>query len=196
MSNNNAPASTIVISEDSGPEETTRLALIAGGLITVGFGIAILVWPTKAAVTLTGVIALYAIIAGLVYASIGVFSKKIGAGGRVAHLLLAGLYLVAGIYAFSSLQQSAAFLFLLLTIMVGVMWVIEGFTALFTLGNAKSKVPTIVYAVISVIAGATLLSNALWGAVFLWWFVGISMVVLGGLNVVRAVTGRTPKARS
>lgn len=172
------------------PATGARLALFIGGLAAIGFGIAVLAWPTKAAVALTGVIAVYALVAGIAYAALGLFAREIGAGGRIGHVLLGVLYVVAGVYAFSSLQQSAAFLALFLTIMVGVMWVVEGFTALFTLGQAGSKMATIVFAVLSVIAGFTLLSSPLWGAVFLWWFLGISLIVLGALNAIRAITGK------
>ena len=172
------------------PVKGARLALLIGGLAAVGFGIAVLAWPTKAAVALTGVIAVYAIISGIVYAALGIFSKALGAGGRIGHVLLGLLYVIAGVYAFSSLQQSAAFLALFLTIMVGVMWVIEGFTALFTLGQSGSKIVTIIFAILSVIAGFTLLSSPLWGAVFLWWFLAIALIVLGALNVIRAITGK------
>lgn len=161
------------------------------GLAAVGFGIAVLAWPTRAAVALTAVIAVYAIVAGLVYAAIGFLSKNLGAGGRIGHAVLGLLYVLAGAYAFISLQESAAFLAVFVTIMVGIMWIIEGVTALFTLGQVSSKALTVVFSIISVVAGVTLLSSPLWGTVILWWLLGISLVVLGGLNVVRAVTRRT-----
>ncbi|MFC7765607.1 HdeD family acid-resistance protein [Leucobacter soli] len=141
------------------PAKGARLALLVGGLAAVGFGVAVLVWPTKTAVALTGVIAVYAVVAGIVYAALGLFSKGIGAGGRIGHVLLGVLYVVAGVYAFGSLKQSAVFLALFLTIMVGVMWVVEGFTSLFTLGQSGSKALTITFAILSVIAGFTLLSS-------------------------------------
>lgn len=166
-----------------------RLALIIGGLVAVGFGVAVLVWPTKAAVALTGVLAVYAILTGIVYVASGFVAKKHGTGSRIGHALLGLLYIVAGSYAFASLQQSAAFLALFLTIMVGVMWVIEGFTALFTLGQSGAKGVTIVFAILSVLAGFSLLSMPVWGAGFLWWFLGVSLLVLGALNVVRGISG-------
>ena len=177
-------------SNASSPAKGARLALLIGGLAAFGFGIAVLVWPTKAAVALTGIIAVYAIIAGIVYAAIGLVAKELGAGGRIGNILLGLLYIAAGIYAFSSLQRSAAFLAIFLAIMVGVMWVVEGFTALLALNDSSQRTLTIVFAIISVIAGFTLLSSPLWGAVFLWWFLGISLAVLGALNVVRAITGK------
>lgn len=185
MTTSTAPTDT-----GSAPVKGARLALLIAGVAAVGFGIAVLVWPTKAAVTLTGVIAFYAIIAGGAYVALGVFSKNLGAGGRIGHVLLGVLYVIAGISALSSLKESAAFLAVFLTVMVGVMWLIEGFVSLFTLGQSDAKVLTIVFAVISILAGFTLLSGPLWGAVFLWWFLGIALVVLGALNVVRALTGK------
>lgn len=178
------------MSTSSTAAKGARLALLVAGLAAVGFGIAVLAWPTKAAVALTGVIAVYAVIAGIVYVALGFFAKGLGAGGRIGHVLLGVLYVLAGIYAFSSLQRSAAFLAVFLTVMVGVMWIMEGFTALFTLGNSNSKGLTIAFAIISVLAGFSLLSSPLWSAVFLWWLLGISLLVLGALNVIRALTGK------
>lgn len=172
------------------PAKGARLALVIGGIAAVAFGIAILVWPTKAAVAVTALIAVYAVIAGVVYVALGLFSKGLGAGGRIGHILLGVLYVVAGIFAFSQLQESAAFLAVFLTILVGVMWIVEGFVSLFSLGGAGSKVLTIVFAIVSIIAGFTLVTSPLWGAVFLWWFLAISLIVLGALNVVRALFGK------
>ncbi|QGU05258.1 HdeD family acid-resistance protein [Corynebacterium comes] len=174
----------------STPAEGARLALLIGGLAAVGFGLAVLVWPTKTAVALTGVIGGYAIISGIAYVAMGVLSRSLGAGGRIGHVLLGLLYILAGVYAFSSLQQSAVFLALFLTAMVGMMWIMEGLASLFTLDESASKLLTVVFAVLSVVAGFFLLSSLVWGAVFLWWYLGISLVVLGALNVVRAITGR------
>ncbi|MFN3599964.1 MAG: HdeD family acid-resistance protein [Dietzia sp.] len=193
MSTSTAARSTSVHSTFDQASKALRLALIIGGLVAIGFGIAVLVWPAKTAVAITGVLAFYAIIAGVVYASIGVLAKSHGTGSRVGHVLLGLLYVVAGAYAFASLEQSAAFLAVFITVMIGVMWIIEGFTALFTLGESGAKGVTIVFAIISVIAGVSLLSTPVWGAGFLWWLLGISLIVLGALNVFRAMSARNSR---
>ncbi|WP_194860823.1 HdeD family acid-resistance protein [Dietzia sp. SYD-A1] len=168
--------------------KSVRLALLTGGLLAIGFGIAVLVWPEKTAVAITGVLAFYAIVGGVVYASVGLLAKNHGTGSRVGHVLLGLLWVIAGVFAFVSLQESAAFLAIFITVMIGVMWIIEGFTALFTLGESGAKGVTIVFAIISVLAGVSLLSTPVWGAGFLWWLLGISLVVLGALNVFRALS--------
>lgn len=190
MTASTAPHSTTSQSTLAQVSKTVRLALVIGGLIAIGFGIAVLLWPAKTAVAITGVLAVYAIIAGIVYASIGLLAKSHGTGSRVGHVLLGLLWVIAGAYAFASLQQSAAFLAIFITVMIGVMWIIEGFTALFTLGESGAKGVTIVFAIISVLAGVSLLSTPVWGAGFLWWLLGISLIVLGALNVFRAMSGR------
>lgn len=176
----------------SAPAKGARLALAVGGVIAVLAGIAVLVWPTKAAVAITGVIAVYAIIAGIVYVVVGITAKTLGAGGRIGHVLLGVLYVIAGVYAFSALANTAAFLALFVTVMLGVMWIAEGFAALFTLGQSGSKVWSAVFAVISVVAGVGLLLTPLWGAVFLWWYFAASLIALGLLNIARALTGKLP----
>lgn len=176
------------VSETTRPLKGARLALGIGGLISIGFGVAVLAWPTKAAVVLTGIIAVYAVVTGIVYAALAVSSKRLGAGGRIGHLLLGILYIIAGLSAFSSLDRSAVFLAVFLTIMVGVMWIVEGITALFLLGKSNTKVFTIIFAVFSVFAGFVLISSPLWGVVSLWLMLGGSLIVLGGLNIVRSIT--------
>ncbi len=169
---------------------STRVALMVGGVVGVLFGIAVLSWPTKAAVAVTMLIAAWALVAGLTYVFMSIFAKEMGVGARIGHVLLGLLYIVAGIVAFSELQQSAAFLTIFVTVMVGIMWIIEGFTALFTLGgNQGSRILTIVFAIISIIAGVTLVTSPLWGALFLWWLVGISLLVLGVINFLRGLAG-------
>ena len=174
----------------SNTRKGTRLLLFFGGLAAIVLGILVLVWPGHTAVALTAIIAIYAVISGVVYVIIGIFSKALGAGGRIAHILLGLLYIAAGAYAFSSLARTSVFLFLFLTIMVGVMWMMEGFAALFAMGKTESKFLTAVFAILSIVAGFVLLSSPIWGALFLWWFLGAAMIVLGFLNIVRGLVGK------
>lgn len=176
-------------SHASAPTRTVnpfRVALLIGGLIAAGFGIAVLFWPVKTAIAVTGLLAVYAIVSGIVYIAVAVIAGWQSTGSRIGHALLGLLFVIAGAYAFASLEESAVFLALFVSVMVGVMWIVEGFTALFTLGETGSTAVTILFAIISVLAGFALLSTPVWGAGFLWWLFAISLVVLGVLNVARA----------
>ncbi|HMR47795.1 MAG TPA: DUF308 domain-containing protein [Arachnia sp.] len=164
-----------------------RAALLVAGLSSLIFGILILVWPTKTAVVVTGLLAIQVLISGIFYLALGLGNKELSTGGRVGHSLLGVLYIVGGIVAFFQLQAAAAVLAVFIAIMIGVLWVIEGFVSLFSLGKASSKVWTVIFAIISIIAGFTLLSSPLWSALFLWWLLAIGLIVMGVLNVFRAL---------
>ena len=68
---------------------------------------------------------------------------------------------------------------------VGIVWMIEGVVGLKLVSDAQSKVWTILLAIISILAWISLLTSPLWGAAFLWWLLGISLVVLGLVHIVR-----------
>jgi len=164
-----------------------RTALGIGGVLAVIVGILILVWPGKTAMVVTAIIAIYAIAAGLVYAGLGIFSKTKGGWARVGHIVLGVLFIIAGVVAFLNLGATTAWLAIFLGILVGIMWIVEGIVSLSTLGDAASKTWTIIFAIISIIAGVVLLFSPLY-IVALWWLLGISLIVLGIVNVIRAFT--------
>lgn len=168
-----------------------RTAFGVGGLVALIVGIIILVWPGHAAVALTAVIAVYAIIGGLVYGGLGIFSKSMGGWARVGHIILGVLFIIAGIIALTELTQTAVWLAVFVGILVGIMWIVEGIVALTTLRSAASKGWSVFFAILSIIAGLILLFSPLWGAVVLWWLLGISLVVLGIIQIVRAFTFKT-----
>ncbi|MGN6218914.1 MAG: HdeD family acid-resistance protein [Microbacterium sp.] len=165
-----------------------RTALGIGGVLALIVGILILVWPGKTAAVVTAIIAIYAIAAGLVYAGLGIFSKTKGGWARVGHILLGVLFIIAGVVALFNLTASTAWLALFIGILVGIMWIVEGIVALSTLGDAASKGWSIFFAILSIIAGIIVLFSPVWGTLVLWWILGISLIVLGIINIVRAFT--------
>ncbi|MET0734950.1 MAG: DUF308 domain-containing protein [Microbacterium sp.] len=165
-----------------------RTALGIGGVLALIAGILIVWQPTGAAAFVTIVIAIYAIAAGLVYAGLGIFSKTKRGWGRVGYILLGILFIVAGIFALLNLQPTTAWLAVIVAIMVGIAWIVEGIVSLSTLGDARSKGWTIFFAIISLIAGLYLIFSPFWGAIALWLILGIALIVIGILNIIRAFT--------
>ena len=165
-----------------------RTALGVGGVLALIVGVLILVWPGKTAAVITAIIAIYAIAAGLVYAGLGIFAKTKGGWARVGHIALGILFIIAGVVALFNLGQTTAWLALFLGILIGIMWIVEGIVALSTLGDAASKGWSIFFAILSIIAGVIILFAPVWGAAVLWWILGISLIVLGIINIVRAFT--------
>jgi uncharacterized membrane protein HdeD (DUF308 family) len=165
-----------------------RTAFGIGGVIALVVGVLILVWPGKTASVVAAIIAIYAIVGGLIYAGLGIFSKMMGGWSRIGHIVLGLLFIVAGVLAFANLAATRDWLGVFLGILVGIMWIVEGVVALTTLGDAPSKAWSVFFAIISIIAGIVLITSPLWGALILWWLLGISLVVLGILQVIRAFT--------
>lgn len=165
-----------------------RTALGIGGVLALVAGILILVWPTQTAFVVTWIIAIYAIAAGLVYAGIGIFSKGLGGWSRIGHIVLGILFIVAGIVAFANIGATTAFLAVFVSVFVGITWIVEGVVALFTLGGSRAKVWSVIFAIISIIAGLYLLFSPLLGAIALWWVLAIMLIVMGILEIIRAFT--------
>jgi uncharacterized membrane protein HdeD (DUF308 family) len=165
-----------------------RTALGVGGVLALIVGILILVWPGKTAAVITVIIAIYAIAAGLVYAGLGIFSKTKGGWARLGHIVLGILFIIAGVVALFNIGQTTAWLAVFLGILVGIMWIVEGIVALSTLGDASSKGWSIFFAILSIVAGIIVLFSPFFAIAVLWWLLGISLIVLGIINIVRAFT--------
>lgn len=163
-----------------------RTAFGVGGVLSILAGLLILWQPQGSAAFVTIVIAIYAIVGGLVYAGLGIFSKAKGGWARLGHIVLGLIFIAGGIVALFNLQQATAWLAVFVGILVGILWIVEGIVSLSTLGDAASKGWTIFFAIISIIAGVYLVVTPLLGAVVLWWLLGILLIVLGIIQIVRA----------
>lgn len=164
-----------------------RAALGVSGLVSLIVGIVILVWPGKTAVVVAGIVAAYALIAGIVNIAIGIFSRKLGGWARVGYLVLGAVFLISSILAFANLGATAAGLGILLGVVIGISWIMEGVAGLTMLGGAASRVWAILYAIISIVAGIMLLTSPLWGVAVLALLLGFSLVILGVVQIVRAL---------
>lgn len=163
-----------------------RMALGLSGFVAVLVGLLILVWPAKTAAVVAAIIAIYAAIAGLINLAIGAFSGRLGARPRTSYLLLGIAFLVFSGVAFANLKAAAATLGVLLAILVGIAWIIEGAVGLTMIGDARSKAWSIVLAILSVAAGVVMLTSPLWGATVLWMMMGAALLILGLVQLGRA----------
>lgn len=165
---------------------TVRAAIGASGVVSLLVGLLILVWPVKTAVVVAGIIAVYAVIAGLVNLAIGIFSRTLGGWARVGYLVLGAVFLIAAVVSFANLGAAAAGLAVLVGVLVGISWIIEGVVGLAMVGDSASKVWTIIYALVSIVGGIVLLTSPLWGAAVLWVLLGVTLLALGIVQIIRA----------
>lgn len=183
------------LSEAKSLFKSIRITLAVFGAIALIAGIVLLVWPLKTAVLVTGIIAAYLILAGIVYVGLGIFSGQKGGWARVGHIVLGVLYIAAGIIAFTNLAAVTATLAFITVIFIGISWIVDGIVSLTLLNKDGSRVWTIIYAILSIVAGIIVIFSPLLAVVALWWILGITLVVLGIIQIVRAITlGRDEKA--
>ncbi|MDQ0648276.1 uncharacterized membrane protein HdeD (DUF308 family) [Microbacterium natoriense] len=172
-----------------------RVSLAVSGALSLIAGIVLLVWPVKSIVFVTGIFAAYLIVAGLVYIGLGIFSSSKGGWARAGHIALGVLYIVAGVIAFSNLKEAAVTFALITVVFIGISWLFDGIVSLTLLGNDGSRTWTLLYAILSIIAGVFVLFNVLAAGIWLWIFFGTSLVALGIVQIIRAITlGRDAKA--
>ncbi|KZE94325.1 hypothetical protein AVP42_01104 [Agromyces sp. NDB4Y10] len=167
---------------------TIRVALGITGVLALIAGIFITFWPKNSAIVLTVLIGIYFLIAGLAYVGLGIFSKGLSGGARALDIILGVLFVIGGILMLTSPSESAVVLGIFLGVLVGILWIVEGAVALAQAGNSASKGWSIFFGLLSVIAGIVLLFSPLWGAVILFWVTGISLIILGIMQIVRAFT--------
>lgn len=177
-----------VIDGAKGFVKSLRIFLAVSGVIALIAGLVLLIWPAKSAVIVTGIIAAYLIVGGVVYIALGIFGAGKTGWARVGHIVLGLLYIVAGVIAFSNLQAAAVSLALVAAIFIGVSWIVDGVVSLSLLGQDGSRVWTLLYALLGIIAGIVVLFSPLYAAAVLWWVLAISLIALGIVQIVRAIT--------
>ncbi|WP_309129215.1 DUF308 domain-containing protein [Microbacterium sp.] len=96
--------------------------------------------------------------------------------------------MATGIIAFANLPAATVTFALVVAVFIGVSWIVDGFVALSLLGADASKAWTLLYAVLGIIAGVVVLFSPLYAATVLWIMLGASLVVLGALQLMRALT--------
>lgn len=173
-----------------------RAAVIASGIVAIIAGVAILIWPVKSAVAVTILVAIYTLIAGLVNIATGVFARSLGGWLRGGLIVLGALFLVAGVLAFANLEPTTVLLAAIVATMLGIAWIVDGVLALATLGAdrgayspvKRSRGWTIAFAILSIVAGVLVILSPLWAALWLWVFIGASLLAFGIVQIVRAAT--------
>ncbi|QTX04771.1 HdeD family acid-resistance protein [Agromyces archimandritae] len=165
-----------------------RVGLGLSGAAALIFGILISFWPRESAQVIVILLGIYFIIAGIAYVGIGIFAKGIGGGARALDIILGILFVIAGVIVFMDPRASALVLGIFLGVFIGILWIVEGIVALVQSGDSGSKGWTIFFGILSLIAGIILLFSPLWGAVVLFLVAGISLIVLGIVQIVRAFT--------
>ncbi|MBZ5963446.1 DUF308 domain-containing protein [Leuconostoc gelidum subsp. gelidum] len=166
-----------------------RRAIGFDGLISIIIGAFILFLPGRSARVVAGMMSAALIAAGL-FKLLSIFKKNSANGvTRLGHLITSVIYIVAGLFIFIDMQAAAISLILVVGILTGMAWLIEGIIQLTILSQmGTNKVWSILSAAISVIGGLSLLFSPLLGGVLVWSFFGITLLIIGIFKLIQYFT--------
>ncbi|MCC3282822.1 MULTISPECIES: HdeD family acid-resistance protein [Arthrobacter] len=155
---------------------------IAGGVALV-IGLLILFWPQATLSVIAFFFGLYFLISGIVRVVSGI-TAPMSSGLRVLNIILGVLLFILGIAAIRNPLSSLE----VLGMVVGIAWIIEGIMALTEIETGGSRWYAITFGVLSIIAGVVVLFLPVESLAALVIFGGIFLVVLGIVQLVRAIT--------
>ncbi|WP_111719679.1 HdeD family acid-resistance protein [Homoserinimonas sp. OAct 916] len=159
-----------------------RVAMFVGGLVAVILG-AWAVFSTAATLNVIAVLfGLYFLVIGAIRVVTGLVATGLNAGARILDLLLGVLVLVAGIFMLRNPDTTLV----LLSLMVGIAWIIEGVASIAESADDSSRWVGIVFGVISILAGIVVLSVPMQAISTLAIVAGIFLIVAGISQLFRA----------
>ncbi|WP_260406190.1 HdeD family acid-resistance protein [Microbacterium sp. G2-8] len=183
---------------DYGMRQALRTAILIGSIVSLVFGLLILIWPAKSAMAVTVLLAIYAVIGGLFQLAYGIFARGTSGWMRTGIIVLGLVFLAGGIAAFANLSGTTTVIAVIVTTLIGIAWILDGIVSLTSLRRPSqpswpgAEKPhrgwTIAFAIITIVAGVLVVLSPLATAVGLWILIGASLVLFGVIGIIRAAT--------
>ena len=166
---------------------TYRWGFGIAGLVAIAMGIVVLVWPNEIVKIAALLVGIYAVLSGLIYIFTAIRAKELKSLARITRVIAGIAFITAGIVMLSFLSASAVVLANVLGVILGILWMVEGVSALMLLrGRVEQNALATGYAIVALVIGVLLLLTPVWGTVFLRWMIGFGLVLLGIAQVYRA----------
>ena len=166
---------------------TYRWGFGIAGLVAIAMGIFVLVWPNEIVKIAALLVGIYAVLSGLIYIFTAIRAKEIKSLARITRVVAGIAFITAGIVMLSFLSASAVVLANVLGVILGILWMVEGVSALMLLrGRVEQNALATAYAIVALVIGVLLLLTPVWGTAFLRWMIGFGLVLLGIAQVYRA----------
>lgn len=178
------------------PEKAkTKIRVIYGvvGVAAIALGAALLLVPNKTLALAALLLGVYFVISGVVRIVGALVEPFLPAGWRVLDVFVGILLTFGGVVVVRNYGMTGQTLALLITMMVGFGWIMEGVMSLVESWRIPHSGWAIAYAIISIVAGFIVLMSPLSSAVFMVVFGGCAMVVMGITAVIRAFTFGKPR---
>ncbi|MFI1068793.1 HdeD family acid-resistance protein [Streptomyces puniciscabiei] len=166
--------------------------ILASAVVTLVAGVLILVWPDETLHVLAVVIGLYLLLGGAIR-FVTAFAREDHAD-RLAGLLVAVLYVLAGVLCLRHPLQTVT----ALTLVVGLVWLVSGLLTLYPALAAKDlphRGAVLGAALLGIVAGIVVLALPAESARALTRLLGLWLVLLGLVELVVAFAWRTALRR-
>ncbi|GAA1541908.1 HdeD family acid-resistance protein [Streptomyces albidochromogenes] len=167
--------------------------ILGSAAATLVPGVLVLVWPGETLHVLAVLIGLYLLVTGA-FRFVGSFARR-EPGERLPELLLAVLYVLAGVLCLRNPLQTVA----ALSLITGIVWLVSGILTLYA-AIATKNLPhrgiVLGAALLAVVAGIVVLALPADSARALTRLLGLWLVLLGLAEVAVALAWRAALARS
>ncbi|MDN4480094.1 DUF308 domain-containing protein [Demequina muriae] len=162
----------------------TMIGATAGVALVIG--IALLVWPGKSLVVVGALAGVFFVMTGVMRTAVGAFARGLPTGFRVLNIILGLVLLLGGIVSLKNLTVATAVLTIVVVVMIGIGWIIDGIATLAETGRTRGSAWGYLRGALSVLAGVVVLVVPTWSAVALVIVVGATLVALGLAGLVQA----------
>jgi uncharacterized membrane protein HdeD (DUF308 family) len=190
----------VIVVEGPTPEDIVATSkhwgvLLAFGILTAGFGAAVIAWPDKTVAVAAFLLGISLLISG-VFGLVASFTQPDRtAGSRVLMAMSGAISVALGLVAFQGVTQAISILVLL----VGIGWIMRGIIELVAGLQAKGlpgRGMSIAAGIIAIAAGAAIL---LWPSItltVLCWIVGLTLLAIGAVEIAAAFAVRSAGKRA
>lgn len=165
------------------------------GVVALILGLALLIWPGATLKVAAIALGAYFVVSGVIRIVTAVVELGLPGGWRVLDILIGVLLTVGGVIVLKNAALSGAMLAVLITMVVGLGWMMEGVMALVESWRMPSSGWAVVYALLSIVAGFIVLFSPVSSTAWLILFGGCALIVLGVVAIVRAFTFGKPRRR-
>ncbi|KXT59417.1 DUF308 domain-containing protein [Lactococcus sp. DD01] len=158
------------------------------GVISLLIGGLILFLPDKVAQIGTIIIGIAFLIIGLFYLIPALKSSNTEGHPRFSHILLGAIYTIVGICSLINLAIATNIIFIVIGILVGLTWIVEGIISFVLRHYLDSNKGFLTSGGGSIIAGLIFLFVPFWGTMFLWTMLGVISIILGIIKIIQYLT--------
>ena len=189
--NNWQPTSPFKLAEEWLPQKAKnaiRGTYAVLGIAAVILGLALLIWPGATLKVAAIALGAYFVVSGVVRIVTAIVELGLPGGWRVLDILIGLMLAVGGMVMLKNAALSAATLAVLVTMVVGLGWMLEGVMALVESWRMPSSAWAVIYALLSIVAGFIVLFSPVSSTTWLILFGGCALVAIGIVAIVRAFT--------